>query len=92
MGVNFTPEEYDFDKTDANGFIANVQERNLLPFDKIQVYYWDDNWDFSRYRATNIAISYFRFDFTNVPSCFKEDLKNFILISIVENRKKITQI
>lgn len=90
--VNFTPEEYDFDKTDANGFIANVQERNLLPFDKIQVYYWDDNWDFSKYRATNISISYFRFDFTNVPSCFKKDLKNFILISIIENRKKITRI
>ena len=90
--MNFTPEEYDFDKTDANGFIANVQERNLLPFDKIQVYYWDDNWDFSKYRTTNISISYFRFDFTNVPSCFKKDLKNFILISIIENRKKITRI
>lgn len=89
LGVNFTPEEYNFNKTDVNGFISNVKERNLLPFDNLQVYYWDDYWDFSGFQTTNTSISCYRFDYTKTPECFKENLKNFVLISIIENRKKI---
>lgn len=89
LGVYFTPKKYNFDKTNVNGFIANVKERNLLPFDRLNVYYYDDYWDFSGFQATNTNISYYRFDFTKSPECFKEDLKNFVLISVIENRKKI---
>lgn len=89
LGVNFMPEEYGFDKKDVNGFIANIKKQNLLPLDNLKIYYYDDYWDFSGFQKTNTNPSLFHFDFEKVPECFKEDLKNFVLISIIEGRKKI---
>ena len=92
IGVNFLPETCAFDKNDANGFIINVKERNLLPLDKLQIYYMDDFWDFSGYQKNNTSISHYHFDFSNAKDCFKDELKNYVLICVVEGRKKINVI
>lgn len=89
IGVDFLPEQYDFDQTDIGGFIKNVKERNLLPFDKLTIFYGDDFWDFRGVAKTNISISSFRFDFGKVDASFRDELKNYVLISIIEGRRKI---
>ena len=33
IGVDFLPEQYDFDQTDVGSFINSVKEQNKLPFD-----------------------------------------------------------
>lgn len=92
IGVNFVPDEYDFNKEDTNSFIENVKKRDVLPFDKLSICYSDNLWDFSGYRKQNKSISWYRFDFAKVPICFRESLKNYVLINIIEGRKKINVI
>lgn len=90
LGVNFLPNECDFENNNVKDFINNVKERNLLPIDKLKIFYSSDLWDFSEYRNTNLNISYFRFDFSEIASCYKEDVKNYVLINIIEGRHKIS--
>lgn len=89
IGVDFLPEQYDFDQTDIGGFIKNVKEQNRLPFDKLTIFYSDDFWDFEGFTKTNIPLSSFRFDFGKVDVCFKDELKNYVLVSIIEGRRKL---
>lgn len=44
IGVDFLPEQYDFDQTDIGGFIKNVKEQNRLPFDKLTIFYMIFQW------------------------------------------------
>lgn len=92
LGVNFIPDQYEFNKEDTNGFIKNVKERNLLPLDKLEIYYSDDYWDFGGYQTTNISATHYHFDFSKTHDCFKDDLKNYVLVNVIEARKKINVI
>ena len=89
IGVDFLPEQYDFDQTDIGSFIKNIKEQNKLPFDKLTIFYSDDFWDFEGFTETNIPLASFRFDFEKVDECFKDELKNYVLISIIEGRRKL---
>lgn len=89
IGVNFLPEQYNFDQTDIGSFIKNVKEQNRLPFDKLTIFYTEDYWNFEGYTKTNLSLSSFRFNFGKVDVCFRDELKNYVLISIIEGRKKI---
>ncbi len=90
LDIDFIPEKYGFDANEVNGFIENVKEIGILPFDKIKTNYADNLWDFSAYKVTNTSGSYFRFDFGKAPKCFRENLKNYVLICLIENRLKFS--
>lgn len=92
IGVSFLPDECEFISSETNSFIDNVKERNLLPLEKLKIHYSNNFWDFSIYKATNIADVQFRFNFSTVASCYRDDIKNYVLINIIESRHKITVI
>lgn len=71
---------------DANKFLANVKEHNLLPFDDLSIHYNDDFWDFEGITKANLDTSNFRFDFSRTDVRFRDELKGYVLISIVEGR------
>lgn len=94
-GFRFKTEMFD-DETylDTKYFIEDVKQTNLLPFDGVEIHYSDESWDFraKKKKVPNVPKSSFYFSFSDCPDTYLDDLKNFVLISIIENIKKIPSI
>ena len=60
-----------------------------MPFNKAEIRYSDNSWDFSKYTTLNVERKNFRFNFKGCAAPFLDDLKNFVLLSVLENHEKI---
>src|SRR5690625_561446 len=71
--------------------ISSLKEVNLLPFGQGNIYFNSDIWDFSEYRNTNVGKHKRVFKFNNkmCPEIFKDTIKVYVLIKIVEDKLKI---
>lgn len=87
------PEEVTINNSQFSNYIDTLKKINRLPFSKGDIYYSDDYWDFSSFSDLNIATKNLRFNFGLMnDSVFKDDVKNFVLISLLENNQKIQTI
>ncbi|MBR2675730.1 MAG: hypothetical protein IKE28_02290 [Solobacterium sp.] len=86
------PSNISIDSDKFGGYLENIKHLQRLPFSKADICYGDDLWDFSGYSQLNIAKSELRFNFSNVPEAFRDDLKNYVLAKILENKLKIQSI
>ena len=87
------PEDTTFNDGSASPFIDAIKKANRLPLSKGDIFYSDDLWDFSGYTSLPVNKKNFKFYFSSMgDSPFKEDVKNFILISILENKLKLQSI
>lgn len=84
------PEEVELSTHHSSAYIEALKRINRLPFSGLEIYYADDVWDFSDITTLNINKSCLRFRFAIVRnSVFKDDVKNYVLLSILENKLKI---
>lgn len=73
-------------------YFDTIKKANRLPFSKGEIYYSDDIWNFEDFSTLNVNRSKMKISFADVADEFKDDLKNFALIKILENKKKIQSI
>ena len=90
LGLEFIyPESYEPSNPNTNTFIDTIKKINKIPFSKGEYYYSDDFWDFSKYTTLNITKKTLKFNFNLCCETFKDDLKNYVLLQILENSNKI---
>lgn len=93
-----TDFKFDYDEfnilvdRDINEFISNLKEVQVLPLYYGDIFYESDTWDFSRYYK--VGLSQYRkiIYFTNCPEEFKDILKVYTLMKVLEDRVKIQTI
>lgn len=78
--------------SDIVAFLNNIKQQNRLPLNNVEVYYHDNIWDFWGLTTANLAKSTFRLDFQKCPVEFRDILKDYVLICILEGRNKVNHI
>lgn len=88
------PETLHVNTSACELFIEQIKSSNVLPFNKGDMRYSDDVWDFSKYRkkVVNVSNSILRISFTAIVKDFKDDLKSYALLKILESKNKIQYI
>lgn len=86
------PDETVINAGDSYSFIESVKRVNKLPINIGKIYYSDSVWDFSPYITVNVAKHSLRISFKSLNQPFCDDLKNYVLLKILENREKIQTI
>ena len=93
IGLEFIyPDSYKPSNPNTNTFIDAIKKANKLPFNKGDFYYSDNFWDFSRYTTLNISKKAMKFKFEMCCETFRDDLKNFVHLKLLENDMKIQSI
>ena len=76
----------------TKSYFDHIKLINKLPFSKVEVYYDNPIWDFSSLRELNISKGEMRLNFERAHPAFIDDIKNFILLKILDNKNKIQSI
>lgn len=93
VDLEFELKEYtNLNTCGAKSYFDHLKLIDKLPFSKVEVYYCDPIWDFSSIRKLNISSSSMRLNFERAHHAFVDDIKNFILLKILNNRHKISSI
>lgn len=93
IGVDYKfPDGFFINTGKSSSYIDALKEINHLPFSKGDIYYSDDKWDFSQFTTRNISKDGMRFSFGPVMGTLKDNLKNYVLIKVLENKAKIQSI
>ena len=93
LDIDFQIEEESTVNTgNAVAFIDAVKTSNILPISAGKMYYSDNTWDFSPYVTVNIAKHCVRITFGNLEQPFLDDVKNFALMKLLENKEKVQTI
>lgn len=83
------PDEYILEKDSIKEFLKSIKKINKLNFDKADYFYSDNFWDFSPYTTLNVRKIKLCFNFDLCCETFRNDLKDFIFIEILQNKRKI---
>lgn len=87
------PEDVALNNSQFQNYIETLKRINRLPFSKGDIYYSDNKWDFSAFCDLNISKKCLRFNFgLMLDSAFKDVVKNYVLLSLLENNGKIQTI
>jgi integrase len=86
------PDSFEININAGESFIIQLKEVDILPFNKGMILYSMNIWDFSEYTQRNIDKSLLKFNFKLVVEDFIDDAKNYVLINIIENKKKVQTI
>lgn len=87
------PEGVSLDSEQAFSYIKTLKALNKMPFANLDIYYSDNLWDFSSLTTRNILKKSLRFNFSLVNTDeFMDDAKNYVLISMLENKLKVQTI
>ncbi len=93
FNLDFTyPNHSETSANDSSDLIETIKKLDKIPFNKGDFYYSDSSWDFSSYTMLNIRKDNLKFNFMSCPDSFVCDLKNFVLLRILENKAKIQSI
>ena len=87
--------QYDPEQITPSGFrgvLANIRDKNILPFYGCELLYSDDIWDFSPYKKTNVPDTKMKIKFNGTPDGYIDDLKAYAIIEIARGNKKIQSI
>lgn len=84
----------DIESREITQFIESLVNINRLPFSQGDIYFNSDTWDFSEYTNTNINKNkrIFRFNQKLCPQSYKNIVKVYTLIKILEDKLKIQSI
>lgn len=87
------PEKVTLYSNHTEPYIDTLMALNKLPFNGLDIYYADNIWDFSTAIKLNITKSKLKFNFGLMNnSVFTNDMKNYILLTLLENKIKIQSI
>lgn len=92
IGLKLELSELDGSPTDIAEFLEAIKMSDFIPFDKVKINYFDKSWDFRKYTNTNVSKKRMKFNFNNCCETFQETLKDFVLISLLNNRVKIQSV
>ena len=93
LNTTFTyPTEIQNTDTSIHDFIAVIKSVNRLPFDKSNMFFSDDIWDFSNFTNLSIPSSALKFNFNLCCDTYREQIKLYVLVQILNNDKKIQSI
>ena len=93
--VEQTNIQYDPEQITPSGFrgvLANIRDKNILPFYGCELLYSDDIWDFSPYKKTNVPDTKMKVKFNGTPDGYIDDLKAYAIIEIARGNKKIQSV
>lgn len=86
------PADYALNTNATKSYLNQLKEINRLPFNKGTFYYSDKVWNFADYTSLNVSKRKMKFNFDKVCQTFKDDMKNYVLIKILENDLKVQSI
>ena len=86
------PADYAINTNATKSYLNQLKEINRLPFNKGTFYYSDKVWNFADYTSLNVSKRKMKFNFDKVCQTFKDDMKNYVLIKILENDLKVQSI
>lgn len=89
-----TPETLHINTDACASFIEQIKSSNILPFNKGMMRYSDDVWDFSKHMKKNVNISdsELKIVFNDVSDEYKDDLKNYAILKLIEGKNKVQYI
>src|SRR5699024_916572 len=84
----------DIESHDIKSLIDSLLTVNRLPFSQGNIYFTSNTWDFSEFRSTNVIKSkrIFNFNKNICPTPYKNIVKIYTLIKILEDKLKIQSI
>ncbi|WP_458115045.1 hypothetical protein [Enterococcus faecium] len=91
-------EIYDYGKVkllplnNLNELLNNLKDVNLLPFNQGKIFFKSNLWDFSQVKMQGLTQYGKRINFEKCPEHFKDILKVYVLIRILEDKVKIQTI
>ena len=86
------PEDTSFNDEGSSHFIEEIKRLNRMPFNKGDIFWSDDVWDFAPYTKLSIPKKTLKFIFSKCPEMFKDELKSYVLIQLLNKRMKIQSI
>lgn len=93
IGLEFDFHGLDVTETGTSfSFMESVRKANRLPIANADIYYADDMWDFSPYAILNVGRHSLRISFSGIRQPFKNNLKDFVLLKLMENKEKVQTI
>ena len=93
LNTTFTyPDEIQNTDTSIHDFIAVIKSVNRLPFDKSNIFFSNDIWDFSTFTNLSISSSALKFNFKLCCDTYREQLKAYVLIQILDLPKKVQSV
>jgi len=81
-----------FNELNTHHFINRLKEVNRLPINKVNILFSDDVWNLSQMSTLNVAKSRKTFHFSGVNEVYKEELKSYVIIKLLENKNKLQTI
>ncbi|WFR58255.1 tyrosine-type recombinase/integrase [Anaerocolumna sp. AGMB13025] len=87
-----TGEEINLNTYGVNDIIKKIIEIDILPHNDTFMKFSDNIWDFRGNKTDAIPSGTKILNFTDIPVCFQEDIKSYVLLSLLNNRKKIQSI
>lgn len=91
-------EIYDYEKVkylplnNLNELLNNLKDVNLLPFNQGKIFFKSNLWDFSQVKMQGLTQKGKKINFEKCPERFKDILKVYVLIRILEDKVKIQTI
>lgn len=85
-------EEINLNTYGISAIIKKIIEIDILPYNDTFMKFSDDIWDFRGEKADAVPSGTKVFNFTDLPDCFQDELKSYVLLSLLDNKKKIQSI
>lgn len=76
----------------TQSYIERLKKIDKLPLNKGVIYFSDNLWDFSKYTTLNIPKKNLIFNYELCADEFKDDVKAYVLITLLDNKNKIQSI
>lgn len=93
LGIDYViGDDCSINALETKSYIETLKAINKLPFSKAEIYYSDDVWDFSNFTTLNVSKRKMKISFDSMTEIFKDDVKNYVLIKIIENKIKVQSI
>ena len=88
-GVEF--DEQPEQLSGLQALIEHIKKAGKVPFNRGEIFWHDDSWDFSEFVETHVRRSEAIFSFEN-SGVYEDVCKSFVLFQILENRNKVQTI
>lgn len=86
------PKDTTINEYSTDDFIERIKLINKLPFNKANIYFTDMVWDFQEFTTLSIPRKVLVFKFDKCPEEFRDELKAYVLIQMLDRKTKVQTI
>lgn len=85
-------EEISLNTYGINTIMSKIIDMDTIPLNNILLKFSDDIWDFRGYVSDSVNSGTNVFRFTDIPDSFKEEIKSYVLVSLLDNNIKVQSV